>query len=268
MGDTLIPGLADELGRAAERRHRQHRRRMRAATAGFVAVVAIAAGTIAATVTSTVDAPPAGAGVEIQERDGRIEVRLTDLEFRADAVEGALRDAGIDAEVRSSPVGPSNLGRFVSLLVEGGPEVAELLDHDGSSWGTLSIAADYRGPLTIGIGRPAEPGESYARSSNALALGEPLACLDLLGQPARSLAQVVQDRPGVDILADAMGTDLSGHPVIVEGGIPATEIAATPYADWVVRVADAIAADLVKVFITEDGNNPFAGVPRPPTGCD
>jgi hypothetical protein len=262
VGDTLIPGLADELGRAAVRQHRQRRRRLRATAVGVVATVAVAAGVL----TATVDAPPAAAGVEIEVRNGRIFVRLTDLEARAGLVEAVLRDAGIDAGVTAEPVGPSNLGRFVQSRSDL-PE-AEQLDLRRGTYATLVVPTGHRGRLTIVIGRPAEPGERYVTSSDAVAPGEPLACLDVLGRPARQLAEIAEDRPGVTIEADAFGTDASGAHVIVASAIPASSIASSPYADWIVIDAQATAADRVKVHLTVDGRDPAPEPRPPPAACD
>lgn len=251
MGPPLIPGLGDELTVAAGRLHRRRRRRFQTATAGALAVVFVGA----MAVTAIVDAPPAAAGVEITERDGRVEVRLTDVETRPEVVEDALRDADIDAEVVDAPVGPSLVGRFVYYETADSSQL-EPIDGIGVTFTSFSVPAGFPDRLELTLGRPARAGEPYAFTGNALSAGEPLACLDLLGRPARDLVTVAAEHPGVELRV-LPGT---GAPVPVE------QVTTAPFADWPIVAINATAPDAVLAFVVPDGQT--LGVPpSPPIGC-
>lgn len=259
MNPPLIPGLAEELTAAAWRLHRRRLRRLRAAAVGSVAAVFL--GTVA--VATTLDAPPASAGVQITERDGRVEVLLTDVETRAGVVEDALEDAGLDADVVAVPVSPSLAGQFVGL--SGSTDGREIVPLDGNDVAApgFSIPVDYPGHLELQLGRPARSGETYRALGNALSAGEPLACLDVLGLSLRDLAAVADDHP--DLALTIAPYDDDGP---VGGAFSFEEALAGPYADWLVAEATAIAADGVLIEVTVDGVRYGQRAPTAVVGCD
>jgi hypothetical protein len=257
VGPTLIPGLGEELTAAAGRLHRRRRRRLRAAAAGSLAVVFIAA----MAVTATIDAPPAAAGLEITERDGRVEVRLTDIETRPHVVEDALEAADIDADVAAVPVSPSLIGQFIRISGSNDAGI-EPLDGDGLSAPGFSVSAGFDGHLDLSLGRPAEAGEALLAFGNALSAGEPLECLDLLGAPVRQLADVAAAHPDLEITVRPFAADGP------EPALTAIEVASSPYADWILIDARTFAADAVGFDATADGLPAGSDVPPPPpTGC-
>jgi hypothetical protein len=254
----LIPGLGEELTAAAGRLHRRRRRRLQLATAGAMAVVFVAA----MAVTATIDAPPAAAGLEITERNGRIDVRLTDVETRPEVVEHALEDANIDAEVVAAPVSPSLVGRFVSLAATESDLQIEWVDGDGSTAAGFSVPIGFSGHLELTLGRPARNGEGYVAQGSALSAGEPLACSDLLGHPALDLAEIAAEHPNIrfDVRPQGEGG--------VEPPVPVVELTTGPYANWRILEVKAVAPEAVLVLLTADGQPPSGGVlPPPPTGC-
>jgi hypothetical protein len=258
VSGPLIPGLGEELAAAADRMHRRRRRRYQAAAAGSLAV--LFAGAVLAT--TTFEAKPASADVRITERNGRVEVLLTDLEARPQVVEDALRDADIDADVVSVPVSPSIVGRFVNLQASAGRSDLEPLDGDITTARGFSVPEGFVGHLELTLGRPARPGEDYAVGGNALSADEPLACRSLQGHPVSELLDVAAADTDLDFLIrpiDPTGT-------IPPAGLPIAELASSPVAGWKIAYLQTLQPDQVLVTVTPDGQLQN-GIPSPIVGC-
>ena len=254
MSDDLLPGLREELVRAAWRAQRRHR--WRRVTAG--AVAAVAAASIAVIAFIAVDSSdPVAAGVEVEVVDGRIDVRLTNLETRPAVVEAALRDVGLDAEVRAVPVGPSRVGRFIGS-VAALPDGVDVVEQDGDAFLGFSAPVGLADRLDLALGRPAD-GEPYASVSDAYAPGEPLSCADLYGEPFAALVNFADEHPDLAVTVQ----DFSG-----EAPSPPVDLAEDPSLN-ALRIADAIspAADTVIVYLTPDGESPFVEPLSPDRGA-
>jgi hypothetical protein len=188
--------LRDELVRATTRR--RERRTPMVLTGLVVAAVAVVAAVLSSAVLST---DPASADVEVTQENGRVIVRLTDLENSPDAVEAATERAGLDVSVEGVPTGPSHVGRFVGDFATDANAVdVEKLDADGVTYMAFSLPEGWPGALTIHLGQPAREGEAYRIASDAYAPGEPLACSDTLG---KSLSTVVDLLDGLDVVVQA-----------------------------------------------------------------
>lgn len=187
--DTLEAQLGPGLERVTQRR--RTRRRVAQRVAGTVVAVLAAVGIGAFALRDE----PAGAGVRVEQRDGLVYVRLTDIEYRADVIEDAARDAGIALSVEAVPAGPSLVGRFIAYE-QVGEDTGELrkLDADGPAFGGFTIPADFDGRLVMQVGRPAAANEPYFAFSNALAEGEPLACSGVIGRTAQEALRIAESR--------------------------------------------------------------------------
>ena len=256
MSEDLLPGLREELVRAAWRAQRRHR--WRRVTVGAVAAVAAASIALIAFIAFD-SSDPAAAGVEVEIVNGRIEVLLTNLETRPAVVEAALRDVGLDATVTSLPVGPSRVGRFVA---DAGrlPNAVTVTESDGENFLGFSAPTGLADHLELVLGRPAE-GEPYALASDAYGAGEPLSCSDVYGDPFAALVTFADDHPDLQITVQAFADT---GPV----GPPAPLAQADPSLNEL-RIADAIspAADTVTVYLTPDGESPFVEPLSPDQGA-
>jgi hypothetical protein len=137
---------------------------------------------------------PAAAELEVRHRNGQIEVRMVDLEATPRQIARDLADAGVDADVRGEPVGPSNVGRLISVAIDGpDADQVELVDFASHEHQAFRIPERFRGRLEIGVGRPARPGERWTASSDAFAQGEPLHCEDVRGRTLADAADELAD---------------------------------------------------------------------------
>lgn len=187
--DTLEAQLAPGFERVTARRRTRRRVAQRVAGAAVALLAAVGIGAFA------LQDEPASAGVRVEERNGLVYVRLTDVEYRPDVIEDAARDAGIALTVEAVPTGPSLVGRFIAYE-QVGEDTGELrkLDADGPAFGGFAIPADFDGRLVLQVGRPAAENEPYFSFSNALADGEPLACSGVIGRTAQEALRIAESR--------------------------------------------------------------------------
>lgn len=207
------------------------------------------------------DAATADVVVRIDDHD--VVVTLEDLEHRADRIEAAVREAGLDVSVVAVPVGPSRVGRFLGQG-SSGPLPPELrwVDQgpDGSRGFVLPVG--WPGTLHLLVGAPAGADQPYAVFSDALRPGEPLACRDVLGHPARELAaQLADGDPELDVRWEAQGPDRN-RPV------PARSIRTGPEGAWVVVGVEATSRTAIVVRLAPpDDGPPDAGATARSEGC-
>jgi hypothetical protein len=175
--------LRDELMAAARRPPR--RRGEKVAVAAVL--VAFVAGLVWVGIGSVSGSPPAAADIHVSHEDGRVVVRLTDLQNTPEGIERATDKAGLDIEVKGVPAGPSQLGRFVGSAVDrGGADDVKYQRKGGVTFVAFSLPEHWPGELTLYLGQPAKPGEFYQTSSDAYAKGEPLACSNTFHRPLRT----------------------------------------------------------------------------------
>jgi hypothetical protein len=251
--------LRDELVRAAQRQAVEPLRSPRRLVPRPVALAAAALALVVLASALLLGSPkPAEADIRIEEKDGRIIVTLLDLEHRASVIEHAVRARGLDVTVTAVPVGPSAIGRFVHEE-RSGEEPTELrtVGAQGSTFAGFSLPLHWTGHLELYVGRPAAPGEGYGTFSDALAPGEPLACLDLVGMPAAAAAKVVENRD-LDVTFEID----RGSVGIVR--LELSQVAASPYAQWVVVRASALSRRNVTVAVAEELPSPQPGATAQP----
>lgn len=254
--DELFALLRSELVAAARRRYRRRRfPRLGAAAAavlvGLVCVVALQSG-------------DAHAAVEVIRGNAYVEVRLVDLESRPEEIEAAAAEAGIDLRLTGVPVGPSMVGKFVSLSGTALPDEVIPLDPAAAADGDAVLYSGFRlrdgfdGTLRIALGRPARPGEDWVATSDASAPGELLACEDLTGL---STAEVARRLDGVDARVRWFAIDRGFAGEVFDG--------LDLYEDWrVVRVLGSGPGELI-VEVAPVGFDPYPGLDtsRPAEGC-
>src|SRR5438045_1130543 len=139
IADSHQSSLRNALVAAVETKRARQRRR---AIARRVALATLAIAVVVAGVaTITLPRDRASASLEVTTRDGSVFVRLLDFENRPDEIVGALRNAGIAAEVDPLPVGPSNVGRFVGYSSPQGVTL-KVTDGTDSSFDAFSVPQD------------------------------------------------------------------------------------------------------------------------------
>lgn len=246
MSEPFDARLRGELVAAADRRHGQRVRRRRVAMLSIVVLV-IGAAVFAAN--GFVRSDEASAGVDIKVENGQLTVRLTDLESRPDAIRQALDKAGLPVSITSAPVGPSDVGRFVSEEA-GGPSLPpelHVLDAHNSTFAGFVIPVSWPTPLTLVVGRPANAGEHYITGSNAFAEGEPLACSGVFGQ---SLASAPAHIPA-GLVVRALTSDGTTIDTVVS-----LDRAIAAHPDYLVATAAALSSTEILLTATPDGR-PF-----------
>lgn len=223
-----------------------------------VVMPALAAAIILIVVAATIgfgNDQPASASVQVLVRDGYITVRLTDVESRPDEIERVASEAGLDIDVVTEPVGPSNVGKFVRRTATPMPPDARVETGDGSSFEAFRLPVDWDGSMTISLGRRAAQGEQWAVVSNALEPDEPAACLDLLG------------RPLVDVVTDLEGRGLNVRTFVIDPGEVELFDGFGKYANWPVASVGASGPRDIVIRATQDGVSPVIGDDPRPTDC-
>lgn len=237
----------------AERVLRKRDRRRRLAVRGAAVLVAVLVVAVGLFVVARPE--PTAADVEVLQRDGFTFVRLTDLVTRAAAVRSALSKAGLDVTVDSAPVGPSNVGQFLTLAGEELPPQLTVTNGTASRFAGFKIPADWTGRLTLTMGRAARAGETWRASSDALAPHEALACRDLLGATAAEISRTIAQ------------LGLSSRWLLVgptAGEATPAQAASGEYASWRAIRIEAVSPSEVWVTMTADGSWPYPpSVPRP-----
>jgi hypothetical protein len=232
------------------------RDRRRAATRRVVVAMALLVAVLGTIVTVTLPDDRADASIEVEVRDGTMFVRLLDVESRPDEIVGELRNAGLDVTIELVPVGPSNIGRFVSMTsTESG--IGHVSDST-HSFMSFTVPLGFAGKLRLGVGRRADPGEEWRAPSDATAKDEVLECRILRGLTAAEAAREMADVPA----------SVSWNAVGIGNLEPGAELEA-PYPNW--RVVDVLSWSdgRVIVSLTETGQWPYLTNPPPqvPPSC-
>lgn len=150
-------------------------------TAGSLVVVAVAALLLSVVTTSS----PAAADVTVQRQGDRVRVVLEE-EVSVRAVQQAMRDEGLDVEVRGQATGPSLQNRFVGSILAPG---VVLEGGDGRSAAIASFPSDASVVLMLGVA--AAPGEPYVVPTDATARGEMLAGIEVVGRPIGEVVPIL-----------------------------------------------------------------------------
>ncbi|MEO7573508.1 MAG: hypothetical protein ABIX10_13830 [Acidimicrobiales bacterium] len=190
------------------------------------------------------DPSPAAADVEITVENGRVEVLLTDLTSTPEDVGQAFTDAGLDARIEGLPAGPSNVGRFVQVRIEGGDlQPIERIEEGKTAFMGFSLPEDWNGTLVISLGRPTNNAEPYAVASDAFATGEPLHCGDVL---ARTIGESVDRLDGLSVRVQPLNEGSLVPP------IPLDALDLAKYGAWYVISGSALSQDEVLLQLQID----------------
>ena len=199
------------------------------------------------------DPTPASASVDITIEGNDLVVRLTDLETRPEQIVSAAKEAGLDVRVRTVPVGPSQVGRFIGAAATSMPP--ELRPTDGSplAFTGFRIPRGWDGTLSLSLGREAREGEEWVGVADALAPGGAAACRDLLDVTVDEAAGVLGEL-GLDVrwfVFDPTEQEVTGRHA--------------DYASWRVISVMSTSPDAVLVQATSDGSWPFPDASLRPT---
>jgi hypothetical protein len=140
-----------------------------------------------------------------------VEVLLTDLRATPADVADAVTKAGLEARVIGEPAGPSNVGRFVQVRVDGeNTTPIQRIQEGVDTFMGFSLPEGWDGTLVIAIGRRARDGEPYTIPSDVFAEREPLHCSGVLG---RRLADVAGRLDELRVRVQAFEVEEMGPPV-------------------------------------------------------
>jgi len=172
---------------------------------------------------------------------GDIVATVTDPFAAQSSLNAAFQAAGIDLVVTLVPASPSAVGTVVAMSLSDSGAQIQTLDAAGCASGGgacpigLEIPRDYTGSGDITLGRPAQPGETYAVAGSAFAAGESLHCSGLFG------AQVSAALPRLQ--ADALTVQWS-H---LDAGGTTSADATPPPGDYYIWSAVPILAGSVRI---------------------
>jgi hypothetical protein len=238
--EEYLAGLRTELLAAA---HRQRSSRPSGWRRGVaLAAAAIVVLGVAAALLLVPDTRPAAADVEVSIDGEDFVVRLTSLETRPEEIVEEARAAGLDVRITEVPVGPTQVGRFISLAADQ-PADFRPIDPESGAFTGFRISRDWDGVLELRLGRPARDGELWASPSNALAPGGPLECEPLLG----STVQAVADR------LERTDLDVRWFMLPTPAEVPDPE----GFERWRVVAVEALSPQEITVTATVDGSWPF-----------
>src|SRR5688572_30699381 len=234
---------------------RDRRRAVARRTVLAMAAIAAVVGTV---VTITLPDNRAQASIDVDVRDGRIVVRLLDLESRPEEIVAAMRNAGIDVVLEEAPVGPSNVGRFVgAFATKSGPDLKVARAGGTEAFTSFSVPEGYDGVLRLSVGRKAAPGEQWRAASDATEKGEILECREIRGLTAVEASRELAGGPASTIAWQAVGRNLEPGAELLE------------YATWRVINLVSFADGRVVVNLSEHGQWPYISDPPPlvPPSC-
>ena len=206
--DEFLEQLRGEVAAAARRGAVPPRRRSPLPAALAAAAVILVVSVVGFLALSS---EPAAAGVEVLRDDRGVLVRLTGTGASAEAIERAAATEGLDVTVEEVPVGPSNVGRFVSVSGSAPPELVELIDADGTGTARgIRIPFDLEGDVVLSVGRSARGDETWAVASDATRRGELLACESVHGMELADAAELASEAAGsVRILVRTTGEEVA-----------------------------------------------------------
>lgn len=199
---------------AVDRRERPSPLRRRPFALGVIGVTTVLACAAVAVVLATgsaVNPTPADAVSFHTSRSGYILAAVTDPFATRTRLNAAFAKQGLHITINLIPVSPSAVGRVVYMTLSNthGPQIEPL--RQGNHCDSLAtecsiglrIPKGFTATATIGLGRPAKPGEAYESGASAFAPGEVLHCSRLLGATvARALPILERDKLTVRWMED------------------------------------------------------------------
>lgn len=149
---------------------------------------------------SAVNPAPADAVAFHTSPSGDLLASITDPFATRTRLNAAFAKQGLHITIILIPVSPSTVGTvvYMSLSSSRGPQIEPLREGDHCTSGDADCAIGLRIPkgftatATIGLGRPARPGEAYESGGSAFAPGELLHCSGLLGATVAQALPVLE----------------------------------------------------------------------------
>jgi hypothetical protein len=211
LGHALEEAVArEQAGRAASAGRRARRRRARwvAAGLGVAAALSVMLGIgpeggdgQPGQVAGPLRVDPASAEVTVREAAGEYVIRVGNVLADPEAVRQALRQRGLDVQIRFRPSSPSLVGRLVATFDTHGYLRSNRVRWEYREGGgvetdfvAVRIPLDYRGQLGLDFGRRARPGEHYNSTADAQAPGEILHCAEVQGRQVRDVLATLDRR--------------------------------------------------------------------------
>jgi hypothetical protein len=200
----LLATLTNETCTFAHGRNARRARRRRGPLAlGVMGVASFVAAVVAVALLATgsaVNPAPADAVSFRTDSNGYILASVTDPFAARTRLDRAFAKEGLHITIHLIPVSPSSVGRVVYMGVSNlrGPQIQPLREgaycasSDAHCWIGLRIPKGFTATATIGLGRPARPGERYESGASAFAPGELLHCSGLLGASVTRALPVLQ----------------------------------------------------------------------------
>ncbi|GAA2210191.1 hypothetical protein GCM10009850_056500 [Nonomuraea monospora] len=241
--------------------------RPRRLLAAVAAAAALAAGVTVVNLTGGATVSYASAELDITQEGGAWVARIKDPYAEHEKYTKGFAAVGLNVQVQIVPTSPSRAGK---LLQQGGgssvwtgtePEACEA----GRPGCTLivKVPVGAGGGAWVKFGRLARAGEAYDLPGRANAAGEPLEGVKVSGRTVGELTAEARRR-GVRTVFQIItpGENYEGY------SIRAGQSSAGVRDDWYVWEAEAVAADVVRLLVTEKRlpKNPVYGDTEPPVG--
>jgi hypothetical protein len=184
---TFVRELREQLVAAAQRRVDRRRKRQKRLLAGVCAVAVV----ITATATLQLQQDPSQASaLDVRRVNDVIAVDLKATNASSDQIIEDLKRFGIEASINEVPVSHNATGYFFG--VETQDPNTDVTPSGQISHFTLPDLQHQK--ITISRGRPANPDETYAYSTNAYLPGEPLHCSNTLGRRLKDVSHELESR--------------------------------------------------------------------------
>lgn len=236
--------LRNELVTAADRHSKRSKKRRQRLTKLSLVILVLFMTTV---MTMQLSETPSNAAVlqVIEESDGVV-IRIADLSATSQQVEAELRDAGIDADVKSVPVSRSGIGRFVFADEKNVQYVSAVLNGGGLFFEGFRAKRDSGAVLHLWIGREANNDERYVKAINAYLPGGLLECSDVWGKRLEDVLSNLHER----------ATRITWQRRTSEGFAPAVENEVLN-----MHIADAleIGPNELIIYLTDAAGSPLFG---------
>ena len=242
------PATPAEPSAPVNPRRRNRRRFTAVAVAVAAAVTLLVAGVVVSgreddrrqTVDQTEEPP-----FQVTTDGDDIIIRLTDQPVDRQEIMDAAAAVGFDLFLLEVPAGPSNVGRIQGISGDEGV-VVENLGPNGFQDG-VRLNRSASGKIRFTWGRVAQPGESYQNRADALAPGDVLECLPILGDRVADVEDLLSGR-GLTVRWFVDPVDA------VDAAPDGPEVYSTALIqDWKVAKVESMTTDMIVVTASKDG---------------
>ncbi|UBU15495.1 hypothetical protein [Nonomuraea gerenzanensis] len=246
------------------------RRRARRLLVSVAAATALAAGVTVVNVTGGATVSYASAELDITREGGEWVARIKDPYAEHDKFTRGFAAVGLDVRVQIVPTSPSRAGKMLQLGGSGpGMRVSTGTEPESCEAGRPGCALVIRVPVGaaggawVKFGRLARPGEAYDLPGRANAAGEPLEGVVVSGRTVGEMREEARRR-GVRVVLQVITPQENYEGYSIRRG----EKSGGVRDDWFVWEAESVAADVVRLLVTEERlpKSPVYGDMEPPVG--